>query len=117
MIRIGRRGFTLIEVIVAMAILGIGLLSLLFAFPGAVKSSVRSEYNSRAPLMAQQIMETFKVDNSGFPFVDGMVIPEALNGQYPKVPIVECIDDDDDGDFDEDGDDKDGEDKVFFEFA
>lgn len=57
-----KQGFTLLEVIIALGLLGLGLASILQAFPGAVRSSVRVEYNSRAPLLAQQIIETITAD-------------------------------------------------------
>ncbi|HNT34890.1 MAG TPA: prepilin-type N-terminal cleavage/methylation domain-containing protein, partial [bacterium] len=61
--RTGKHGFTLLEVIIALGLLGLGLASILQAFPGAVRSSVRVQYNSRASLLAQQIIETLRADS------------------------------------------------------
>ena len=105
-------GFTLLEVIIALAILGIGLLAILQVFPGAVRSSVRTEYNSRAPLIAQQIMETFKADDEDLRFIRGL--PAYIPVPAPPEPIDDDgdgryseefrngSDDDGDGEFDED---------------
>jgi prepilin-type N-terminal cleavage/methylation domain-containing protein len=52
-------GFTLLEVLMAMAILGIGVLTIGVAQLSAIKMSSRSEHMSQAMYLAQDQMETF----------------------------------------------------------
>jgi type II secretion system protein I len=50
------RGFTLLEVMVAMAILGIALLGLLSLHHQSVQSVIRAQQSTRASMLAQAVM-------------------------------------------------------------
>ena len=52
-------GFTLLEVLIAMAILGVGVLTIGLAQLSAVKMSSRSEHMSQAMYLAQEQLEVF----------------------------------------------------------
>ena len=65
------KGFTLLEVIIALTILGFGLLALMRAFPIGVNSSQRVADRTRATFLAQSIMEGIKTAKSGFPIIPG----------------------------------------------
>ena len=54
-------GFTLLEVLLAMAILGVGVLSIGVAQLSAIKLSSRSEHMSQAMYLAQEQMEVLPV--------------------------------------------------------
>lgn len=64
-----RGGFTLIEVIVAAAILGLGLLAIVRVFPSGLAIAQRSEEFTRATLLARSIFEGLKADEVDFPVV------------------------------------------------
>ena len=68
-------GFTMIELLIAMAILGIGMLTIGLAQMSAVKLSARSGHLSQAMYLAQEQMEIF------------MVMP-ASNAQF-LLPVVD----------------------------
>lgn len=55
------RGFSLIEVVLAIGILAIGLFGAIRVFPVGLKASQRSEWLSRATLMAEQVLEPLKL--------------------------------------------------------
>lgn len=80
----GRRaGFTLLEVIIAAAILGLGLLSIVQVFPYGIQVSQRSEDLTQATLLAQTIFEGLKVDPVNYPIIPGapnMIVPLPGNG-------------------------------------
>ncbi len=54
-------GFSLVELIIALSILGIGLIGAMRVFPVGLKASQRSELRSRAAFIAQRTLETLKV--------------------------------------------------------
>lgn len=60
-----RSGFTLIEILISLAILVIGILALLSLFPVGFDSANRSENLTRATIYAQYQMEEIK--RAGFP--------------------------------------------------
>lgn len=66
-----RRGFTLVEVIIALVILGIGLVGVIQLFPMGLRSSARAESGTRAAILAQQIMEGLKADSHDLPIIPG----------------------------------------------
>ncbi len=71
-------GFTLLEVIVASAILGIGLLAIVKVFPYGIEVSRRAEDTTKATLLAQAMFEGLKMDPLNYPIIPGlpnMVIP------------------------------------------
>lgn len=59
--RRGQRGFTLIEVTIALVIMGIGLLTIALAQLTAMRMSTQSRQISQAMLLAEQQMEAFYV--------------------------------------------------------
>ena len=85
------RGFTLLEVMFAMVILSVGLLFLLVILQRALLKSEPVEFETRATLLAQSILDGIRSDPGGFPFIPGVnpgtwpVIPKGGNG--PDQPI------------------------------
>lgn len=80
-------GFTLIEVIVAAAILGLGLLAIVQVFPYGIEVSRRAEDTTKATLLAQSMFEGLKMDPVNYPILPGA--PNVL------IPIPgNCYDDD-----------------------
>ncbi len=70
--------FSLIEVIIAAAILAMGLLSIVKIFPYGIQASQRAEDTTIATLLAQQIFEGLKMDPINYPILPGaanVVIP------------------------------------------
>lgn len=84
-------GFTLLEVLFAMAILGVGVLSIGLAQLSAVKISSRSEHLSQAMYLAQEQMEVFMALPQGAAFLQAPLV----DAPDPNNPIdVEATDDD-----------------------
>ena len=78
-----KKGFTLLEVIAAASILGVGLLSIIQAFPYGILVSQRVEDMTQATLLAQSIFEGLKTDPVNYPVipgVDNVLIPIPGNG-------------------------------------
>ena len=75
-----RRAFTVLEVIVALTILGIGMLGLIRLFPMGLEASSRAAHNTRAAILAQQILEGLKSDAQGLPFVQGEIARFGIPG-------------------------------------
>lgn len=76
-------GFSLIEIIVATAILSVGLLSIVSIFPYGLEASNRSQDITQASLLAQTIFEGLKNDPRNFPIIpgaDNVIIPLPGNG-------------------------------------
>ncbi len=65
-----RRGFTLLEVMIAATILGLGLLAIVRVFPVGLQAAERSEDFTRAALLARGIFEGLKADEVDFPVVN-----------------------------------------------
>ena len=53
--------FSLVELVIALSILGIGLIGAMRVFPVGLKASQRAESRSRAAFIAQQTLESLKV--------------------------------------------------------
>jgi prepilin-type N-terminal cleavage/methylation domain-containing protein len=62
-------GFTLIEVLIAMAILGVGLLSIAVAQLTAIKMASRSKLQSQAMFLAREQMDDLEALNAGAPIL------------------------------------------------
>jgi prepilin-type N-terminal cleavage/methylation domain-containing protein len=96
------RGFTLVEVIIALVILGIGVIALLRLFPTGVQRAAEAERTTRATLLAQEILEGIKAQG-GAGLVTAIPGPwdgdEALETAIPEpVPMPgDGIDNDEDG--------------------
>ena len=54
-------GFSLIEMIIALAILSVGLVGAIRVFPVGLRASQRSEWLSRATLLAERALEPLKL--------------------------------------------------------
>ena len=67
-------GFTLLEVLLAMAILGVGVLTIGVAQLSALKMTSRSGHLSQAMYLAQEQMETFMALPQSSPFLDIAVV-------------------------------------------
>jgi len=65
-----RRGFTLLEVMIAATILGLGLLAIVRVFPVGLAAAERSVDFTRAALLARSIFEGLKADEVDFPVVN-----------------------------------------------
>lgn len=77
-VRRNQAAFSLIEVIIAAAILAMGLLSVVKVFPYGIQASQRAEDTTVATLLAQQIFEGLKMDSINFP-----ILPGAANAVIP----------------------------------
>ena len=71
------RGFSLIELVVALGLLGVGLVGVVRLFPVGLRASKRSEVISKATLLAQQQLEEIKT--FGF---------DALTATPPPFPLA-----------------------------
>lgn len=58
MMRVGRRGFTLLEVAIALAVLGVGLVSVMQIFSGALRVQDRASRQTRVVLAARAAMDS-----------------------------------------------------------
>lgn len=67
--RDSQSGFTLVEVMLAMAILGVGLLSIAVAQLTAMKVSSRSKNLQQAMLLAREQMDDIEALNAGAPLL------------------------------------------------
>ena len=56
-----RAGFSLIELIISMAILSVGLVGAMRVFPVGLRASQRSELQSRSAILAQRTLESLKL--------------------------------------------------------
>lgn len=77
------KGFSLMEVIIAASILGVGLLSIIQVFPYGLQVSKRAEDSSQATILAQTIFEGLRTDPVNFPIIPGLenvLIPLPGNG-------------------------------------
>ena len=54
-------GFSLIELVIAIAILSVGLVGAMRVFPVGLRASHRSELGSRAAITAQRVVESMKL--------------------------------------------------------
>lgn len=55
------RAFSLVELVIAIAILGLGLVGAMRVFPVGLRASQRAQLRSRAALAAQQTLESLKL--------------------------------------------------------
>ena len=55
--------FSLVEVVISLAILSVGIVGAMRVFPVGLRASQRSELNSRATIAAQQALESIKLES------------------------------------------------------
>jgi len=78
------RGFTLVEVLIALAILGIGILGVTVLFPVALRESQRASGSTVAALYADSIIADYRA--RGY---RGLRIPvEGDDPEYPNIVTV-----------------------------
>lgn len=78
----GESGFTLVEVMLAMAILGVGLLSIAVAQLTAMKVASRSKNLQQAMFLAREQMDDLEALNAGAP-----ILQNAATTDDPANPI------------------------------
>ena len=91
------RAFSLVEIVIAMAILGVGLVGSMRVFPVGLRASRRAEMNSRATIAAQRVIESLKLQpwaalDEGGPStetVDGFDITTSIGRPALPVPLIE----------------------------
>lgn len=71
------RGFTLLEILVATAILGTAITALLSLMSGSLNNAQRLRGPSRAMMLAQSRMN--ELLSTGVPMADGSVVPMPIN--------------------------------------
>lgn len=77
--RLSQRGFTLIEVVIAFAVLGLALTVLLGTLSGSAREMRRSADSSRAALHAQSLLDDVGIDQ---PLAPGNSSGEFDDGHY-----------------------------------
>lgn len=84
-------GFTLLEVLIAMAILGVGILSIGVAQLSALKMSSGSKHRSQAMYLAQDQLDAFLALPAG----DTILASAVVNNPDPRGPVdIDPSDDD-----------------------
>ncbi|MDY6989205.1 MAG: prepilin-type N-terminal cleavage/methylation domain-containing protein [Thermodesulfobacteriota bacterium] len=88
------RGFTLLEILVAMIVLSIGLLGMAGLTTGIMRGNLRSIRMTTAMTLAQQKMETMRgLGHSGTPMMDNTTTEDynsiANHGAYKRVTSIE----------------------------
>jgi type IV pilus modification protein PilV len=75
------KGFSLVEVLIAVLLITVGLLGLLTLQPTAWRSSTRSDYTGRAAMILQQELETHRawIMNAGNPNPTALSNPLVTN--------------------------------------
>jgi uncharacterized protein (TIGR02598 family) len=73
-----KNGFTLLEIVIALAILAIGLVGILSLFPVGFEASRRASMLTEATIHAQQKMEEFK--QGGYGYLDNTFTDNTASG-------------------------------------
>lgn len=82
--RAGRAGFTLLEVLIAIAVLGIALLALLSLEHQDLQSVIRSQEFSRAAMLAQAVMTQAEIERFPPLGTTSGNFDQMYSGQYPN---------------------------------
>lgn len=82
-----RRGFTLVEVLVALAIFLAGLVAIVQLFPVSLRAQQEAAYKTAAVLLAQQKVEEIRRDRDRNAIAIGTI--EALAAPTPALPFAE----------------------------
>lgn len=82
--RATRGGYSLIEVLVALAILVIGIIGILQFFPPSLRASSEAALRGRAVLLAQQKAEEIRRDSDG----DGFLLDVIADLPQPTDPVA-----------------------------
>jgi prepilin-type N-terminal cleavage/methylation domain-containing protein len=72
-----RRGFTLVEVLIALAILGIGILGVTLLFPAAMRESRRAGGSTIAAIYADTVVDMLRAQ--GYDGLEGRTLPAPVN--------------------------------------
>ena len=90
--------FSLVELVIAMAILGVGLVGSMRVFPVGLRASQRAEMNSRAAIAAQRVIESLKLKPwealpegaPGAETVDGFEVTTEVDQPELTVPLIDA---------------------------
>jgi prepilin-type N-terminal cleavage/methylation domain-containing protein len=85
-------GFTLLEVMVALMIMGIGLVSVLELFSGSIRLGVKASQRTQAAIYGQNVMDRIFAQEQ---LEDGEVSGELPNGYAWRARVQEIYPDDD----------------------
>ena len=87
------RGFSLIEMVVAMGLLAMGLIGVIRLFPVGLRASKRSEVVSKGTFLAQQRLEELKLAGYAALSATPPTVPlSGSSGQYQWAATVEPVD-------------------------
>jgi len=93
MIRSGfKRGFTMLEVMIAVAFIGIALLALLSLHHSNLRSVIRGQDLTKAAMLAQSIMTQAEVERFPEPGSTQGNFSSAYPGQYPNFRWARSVD-------------------------
>lgn len=79
-VRLGDRGLTLLEVMIALVILSLAAVAYLQVVAGATRATTRSEEWSRAIVYAEEVMERYKLEGHA----PDAGSPERLDGAFSR---------------------------------
>ena len=85
------------ELVIAMAILGVGLVGSMRVFPVGLRASQRAEMNSRAAIAAQRVIESLKLkpwdaldaDEPSTETIDGFEVTTDVAQPKLAVPLID----------------------------
>lgn len=87
--RATRRGFTLVEILVALAIFLAGLVAIVQLFPVSLRAQQEAAYKTSAVLLAQQKVEEIRRDRdrnaTAITTIEGLAVPTAAQ-QFAEEP-------------------------------
>jgi len=89
--RAGRAGFTLLEVLIAIAVLGIALLALLSLEHQDLQSVIRGQEISRAAMLAQALMTQAELERFPPPGATSGNFDQMYSGRYPDFRWTRAV--------------------------